>query len=199
MKRATIAAAAALLALAGTAPAHALNYSYAEVDYERVDLDDIDVAFKGFGLSGSWLLNDDFYLRGRYSNSETSSFSEGGLDGRFSLEQFSAGLGWRHGLAPQTDLNIGAAFERQRVKGRRDFGAFGSDSDNGFSVSAGLRHLLIPELELNAEVRYIDVIDDDTLLTVGALGHFTPNFAVRGSYTIGSDWKGFNIGLRLKF
>lgn len=199
MKKTSAIAAAALLALAGTAQADGLSYNYAQVAYERVDIDDVDVDFDGFSVSGSWLLNEDFYVFGGYGEGETSSFSIGSASGRVGLESITAGLGWRHGLNPRTDLNLGVAFERSKIRGKGAFDAFGSESDNGYSLSVGLRHLLIPQLEIGAGVTYIDVIDDDTVFSAGVLGHLTPNFSVGGSYSVGSDAKGWNVGVRFNF
>jgi long-subunit fatty acid transport protein len=201
MKKTPAIAIAALLAVAGTGAAQAqgLSYNYAQLAYERVDLDDIDVDFDGFSISGSWLLNEDLYIFGGYGEGETSTYNIGVFSGKVGLEAITAGLGWRYGLSDQTDLNLSAAFERSKVRGKGDFDVIGSESDNGYSLSVGLRHLLIPRLEVGADVTYIDVIDDDTVFTAGVLGHLTPNFSIGGSYSVGSDAKSWSVGVRFNF
>lgn len=187
--------AAALLALAGTARATDLNYDYIEAGYSAVDFDDFDEDLKMLSVAGSFLASDEIYVYGGYSDGQTDSF--GG--GRLGVTGFTLGLGYRFGISRQTDLNFSGAFERVRVEGKGALSPLGSDSENGYSLTVGLRHLITRELELGADVTYVDVGGDDTVLTLGGLWHVSDLVAVGLRYFVGSDADGFEGGIRFKF
>lgn len=188
-----------LLGIAGAAQATDLNYNYVQVVYSVVDIDDFNEDINSVGIDGSFLVTDTVYLFAGYADGETDRFSVFGTSGRLGLESYTAGVGYRYELAPQTDLNFSAAWERQKVEGRSGFSFAGSESENGYSVAVGMRHLVTRQFEIGADVTYIDVADDDTILTFGALWHITDLVAVGGSYSLGSDADAIAGGIRFKF
>jgi hypothetical protein len=192
-------AAAGVLAIAGAAQATDLNYNYVQVGYSVVDIDDVNEDIKSVGIDGSYLVTDTVYLFAGYADGESDRFSGFGTSGRLGLESYTLGVGYRYELAPQTDVNFSAAWERQKVEGRNGFSFLGSDSENGYSVAVGMRHLVTRQFEIGADVTYIDVADDDTILTFGALWHITDLVAVGGSYSLGSDADAITGGIRFKF
>ncbi|HUG99817.1 MAG TPA: outer membrane beta-barrel protein [Gammaproteobacteria bacterium] len=187
--------AAGLLMFTGTAQATELNYDYIEVSYSEVDFDDFDEDLTGVTIGGSFLVSEEIFVYGAYSDGETDSF--GG--GRIAVSGYSLGLGYRFGVSPQTDVNFGAAFERAKVEGKGAFSGLGSDSENGYSLSVGVRHLVTRDFELGADVTYVDIDTDDTVLTLGGLWHVTDLVAVGLGYFVGSDASGFEGGVRFKF
>lgn len=190
---------AALIALTGTAHAQELSYDYIELGYNQIELDDFDVDVDGFGLNGSWAVTEDVFIFGNYARGETDTVVVPFFDasGKLKLESFGVGFGWRHSLQERTDLNLSAAFERARLRGKGDFDFFGSESENGYSLSVALRHLIAPKLEVNGAITYADIIDDDTVFSVGVLGHLNRNFSVGGTYSVGSDAKAWGLLLRV--
>lgn len=190
---------AGLFALAGTAQAAELNYDYIEAGYSVVDFDDIDEDLSGIFIAGSVLVSDEVFLYGSYTDGQTDRFTLLGDRGRIGVSGFTLGIGLRTALAPQTDLNIGAAFERARVEGRGGLSYLGSDSDNGYSLTLGLRHLVAPTFELAADVTYVDISEDDTVLTLGGLWHASELVAVGLGYFVGSDASGLEARVRFKF
>lgn len=187
--------AAGLLVFAGTAHATDLNYDYIEAGYSQVDFDDIDEDLTGVSIGGSFLVSDEIFVYGNYVDGETDRFA----GGRLGVTGFTLGLGYRLGVAPQTDFTFGAAFERSKVEGQGALSFLGSDSENGYSLSVGARHLLVPEFELAADVTYVDIGEDDTILTLGGLWHITQLVAVGLDYFVGSDASGFEGRIRFKF
>lgn len=190
---------AGLFGLVGMAQATDLNYDYVEVGYAEVDFDDFDEDLTGFYIRGSFLLAEQIYLFGGYADGETDSFNA--FDGRGRLEStgYTLGVGYRYGVGNQTDFTFGAAFERAEIEGKGGLSFLGSDSENGYSLSVGLRHLVTPQVELGANVAYVDIGDDDTILTLGGLFHITELVAVGLAYFVGSDADGFEGGVRFKF
>jgi hypothetical protein len=190
---------AGVFGLVGMTHATDLNYDYIEVGYAAVDFDDFDQDLKGVFVRGSFLIADQVYLFGGYADGETDRFGGPGGGGRIASTGYTLGLGYRYGIGPGTDFNFGAAFERSKVEGKGGLSFLGSDSENGYSVAVGMRHLVTRQFEIGADVTYIDVADDDTILTFGALWHITDLVAVGGSYSLGSDADAIAGGIRFKF
>lgn len=187
--------AVAVLAWSGAAHASDLNYDFIEVGYAVVDFDDFNADLKSVTIGGSFLASDEIYVFGGYSDGETDRFA----GGRLAVTGYTLGLGYRLGLTRQTDINFAAAFERARVEGKGAFSPLGSDSENGYSLTVGMRHLVTREFELGADVTYVDISGDDTILTIGGLWHLTDLVAVGLQYFIGSDATGYEGGIRFKF
>jgi hypothetical protein len=187
---------AALLAIPGAALATDLNYNYIEADYVSIDVDDVDVDFDGWSVNGSFLLSEQVFVFGGYS--DISSDRIGGV--KLSTEGVTLGIGYRYELSRQTDLNFAAAFERAKAKA--EFNGFGSESvsDSGYSLAVGVRHLAAPQLELGVGAVYVDIGDeDDTTAVANALWHVTGQVALGVSLSLGSDATGYGAGVRFKF
>lgn len=190
----------ALIALAVPAHAAGLNYNYLEVGYAHADVDDADEDLKSIFINGSFLVSEEVYLFAGYEDGETDSFDSIFGRAKLGFSGFNAGVGYRIGLAPQTDLNLAAAFQRVKVEGKGALSVIGSDAENGYSLSLGLRHLVTRDFELNAGVSYIDVGDtDDTVFSVGGLFHIGEMVALGLGYSIGSDADAWSARVRLKF
>jgi len=187
--------AAGLFMMSGAAHATDLNYNYIEVGYFEVDYDDFSEDLTGIAIGGSMLVANEIYVFGGYQDGETDRFA----GGRLGLTGYTLGVGYRFGLGPQTDFNFAAAFERAKVEGKGGLSFLGSDSENGYSLSVGVRHLVTRQFELGADVTYVDISDDDTILTLGGLLHLSDLVAVGLGYFVGSDADGFEGRLRFKF
>jgi hypothetical protein len=186
---------AGLFALAGAAHATDLNYDYLQAGYAEVDFDDIDEDLTAVSLGGSFLVAERIYLFGSYTDGQTDRFA----GGRLETTGYTLGAGYRYGVGPQTDFNFAAAFEYADVEGTGGLSFLGSDSESGYSLTVGVRHLVSEAFELDADVTYVDIADDDTILTVGGLWHINPQVAVGLGYFTGSDAQGFEGGVRFKF
>ena len=187
--------AAGLFALAGAAHATELNYDYLEAGYAEVDFDDVDEDLTGITIGGSFLVAEQIYLFGRYTDGRTDRFA----GGRLESTGYTLGMGYRYGVGPQTDFNFAAAYEYADVEGTGGLSFLGSDSENGYSLTVGVRHLAAQAFELGADVTYVDIADDDTILTVGGLWHVNQQVALGLGYFTGSDAQGFEGGVRFKF
>lgn len=194
--KARMLALAGLLAIPGAALATDLNYNYVEVDYVTVDVDDIDEDFDGWAVNGSFLLSEQVFLFGGYS--DISSDRIGGF--KLSTEGVTLGMGYRYELSRQTDLNFAAAFERAKAKA--ELSGFGSESvsESGYSLAVGVRHMAAPQLELGVGAVYVDIGDaDDTSANANLLWHVTDVVALGVSLSLGSDATGYAAGVRFKF
>ena len=187
--------AAGLFALGGAAHATDLKYDYLQVGYAEVDFDDVDEDLTCISIGGSFLVAEQVYLFGSYTDGETDRFA----GGRLETTGYTLGAGYRYGVGPQTDFNFAAAFEYADVEGTGGLSFLGSDSENGYSLTVGVRHLVAREFELGADVTYVDIADDDTILTVGGLWHINDQVALGLGYFTGSDAQGFEGAVRFKF
>ncbi len=183
MKKTSIALAALTsLGLALPAAAEGLNYNFIDGRYLDGEVGNTDV--DGFGIGGQALINPNFYVLAGYSAIEADN-------GPGELDIIRAGLGYRHALAPATDLNGEVLFVNADVD---------VDDDSGFELGLGLRHRFTEVFEGKAGVRHIDVFnDDDTYFEVGGLAHLTPQFAVGIDYSSGDLFDGFSVGGRFNF
>jgi hypothetical protein len=186
---------ASLFALAGAAHATELNYNFVEAGYSVIDFDDFNEDLNSVYVNGSFLVAEEIFLFAGFADGQTDRFA----GGRLGLTSYTLGIGYRLGVGPQTDVNFAAAFERARIEGKGGLAFLGSDSENGYSLSVGVRHLVVPEFEIGADVTYINIDEDDTVLTLGGLWHITELVAVGLSYSIGSDAQGFAGSVRFKF
>lgn len=157
-----------------SAAAKDFDYNFFQLGYGNVEYDDVNVDGDGFGLSGSYAINEDFHVFGGYESA--------GLDFGVDATSFGAGLGWHTMLSPVVDLV--ASFSYQYVE--LDAPGVGSVDDNGLGLGVGLRFAATDLLELNAGINYVDFSDSDadTAFGVGGLYNFTDAFALG----LGASW-----------
>ncbi len=183
----------ALLAFSVSAGAQGFDYNYFSVGYQRLNLDDgfFDVDGDGFGLNGSFAVNESFFVFAGYGMGE---FEEQGIT--IDVDTLSAGIGWHTPLSEQVDFVAGLSYEYV------DVGAsgFGSQDENGYGLGVGLRYQASDAIELNAGINYIDLGDgDDTGFGVGLLYGVTENVDVGLTADWGDDSSAYGINGRFYF
>lgn len=146
----------ALAAPAG-ALADAPDWKYVEGSYLSSEFDEdllSDIEPDGFGIKGSWLFEENWFVQGTYEDQDDNVNVPGfgGVDVEFS--NFNIGGGYRHSLQENTDIYGRLSFESWDI----EVDNFDED-DQGYSAAAGIRSVVWEGLELNAEVGYIDVGD----------------------------------------
>ncbi|MDY6942264.1 MAG: outer membrane beta-barrel protein [Pseudomonadota bacterium] len=181
----------AIAALGGlvSMPASAaeLGYDYVDVDYRFLNADDDDL--EGFGLNISLGLTDN--IIGRIRNAYTE-----GDEVDIEILDLSVGAGYRYGASEQLDVFGLVNWVR------REFDLFVGDDaeDNGYSVMAGVRFGPVERLELNADVEYIDVLDDsETVLGLGAVLGVWSRFHVFARAELTDDVETYRLGGRIAF
>lgn len=178
------------LLLASPVMADGLSYNFIEGAYARVELDDslVDVDGDGFGIGGSFEINENFFGLASYS---TADF-DFGVD----LNQLNAGFGFHTGISPNTDFVATLVYVRAEVEA----GGFGSIDESGWGASAGLRSMVSDRLEVNGAISYVDFGDgDDTSIGGGVLYNFTDTFAVGANIGFGEDTTTYGVNARLYF
>lgn len=178
-------------ALAADSP---LSYSHAGVGYMTGDIADVD--FSGFGIYGSYALNDSFFVIGDYTSiSSDDKFEiESGSDD-IEATQFSIGLGFHTPISDVTDFVATLSYADAEV----EFFDLTEDG-NGYILSAGVRAKPTQEIELQALLNYADVEDDsETGYMLGARYFTMPTLSLGLNYGSSDDFDSFSFDVRFDF
>jgi len=183
----------ALIVFSASAAAQGFDYNYFSVGYERLNLDDgfVDVDGDGFGLSGSYSLNESFFVFGGYGMGE---FKEQGVT--VDVDTLSAGIGWHTPLSEQLDFVTGLSYEYV------DLGVtgLGSSDESGYGLGVGLRYQASDAIELNGGISYVDLGDsDDTSFGLGLLYGVTENIDIGVSGDWADDTSAYGLSGRFYF
>jgi opacity protein-like surface antigen len=169
------------------------KYTYGEVGYAHVELDDFNEADGDeIGVSGSLALTDMLHIFGSYAQGEVDGSNFPNID----TTSANAGLGLNYAVSPTIDLVGRVSYVYTKV----ELNNFDED-DSGIGLSGGVRAMVTPQLELNGGVSYVDFGNDnnDTALDLGAVYSFTEMFAVTANASFSDDVTAVGVGLRLYF
>lgn len=163
-----------LLAFSASASAEDFDYNYFSLSYGTIEFDDVNVDGDGFGLAGSYAINEDFHV--------FAGYEAAGLDFGIDATTLGAGIGWHTGLSPVVDLVANLSYQYLEL----DAPGAGSVDDSGLGLGIGLRFAASDEIELNAAINYVDLSDsgDDTGFGLAGLYKFTDAF----SLGLGGNW-----------
>ena len=183
----------ALVALAPFAVMADVSYSYAEASYQmggEIDGGGGNTAdTDGFALSGSFAVNDNWFVEFDYS---TLGTDPSGLD----INSMALLAGW-HG--EMFFAKVG--YESLEL----DAGGGGSADDSGYNLDFGLRSMVGENFELNGHVGYSDLGNFDTFTNYGfgAMYAFGDNMGITFNYDMrsgdGVDFSTYGFGFRLNF
>ncbi len=170
------------------AQADGFDYTYVEVGYISADFDTagISVDGDGFGLNGSFAINDDYHLFAEYSSL--------GFDFSIDLNQLAVGGGWHYGLSPTIDFVGTLAYLDAEVES-----GIVSVSEDGFGIGIGVRGQLNSTFEWEAGINYSDVGGSDTSFGVDGRYYFTDTVAAGAGITFDDDVTVYAIGMRMEF
>ena len=178
-------------ALAADSP---LSYSNAGIGYMTGDIADVD--FSGFGVYGSYALNDSFFVIGDYTSiSSDDSFDFGfGVDD-IEATQINVGFGFHTPISDATDFVATLSYADAEV----EFFDFTEDG-NGYIMSAGVRAKPTQEIELQALLNYADIEDgSETGYLLGARYFTMPTLSLGLNYGSSDDFDSFSFDVRFDF
>ena len=175
--------AAVLLTVASTQVMAGPNWDEVSVSYISTEFDDGE-DIDGFGISGTKLINSNFFVAGSYSSQEVESFNDFGFRADVDFNSLSLGIGARKAVANNTDVYGVLSYESREAALSSGFSSATIDDIDGYGVTAGVRTMMTPKVELNAAVNYLDLddVDSDTSFEVGGAFHFNSQFAVEANY-----------------
>jgi hypothetical protein len=178
------------LVLALTLPitAGAADLSWDFVDVRYVGYEEPGADGDGFGIAGSFSVNDEWYALGGYEDLTVDVF---GFDAGFTL--------WRLGMGYHAALNGSVQGFTEVTYETMEVSILGFSADeNGYGVRLGLRGMATDSLELTGGLRYVDAGASDTLVSLGAVLNVSDTIALTANYEDG-DSSFWGVGARFSF
>lgn len=177
-----------IAALPLAAQADGFDYTFVEAGILNTEIDAgvFDVDGDGFGIGGSFAIDDNIHVLASYSDEDYDL----GIDGN----TLAIGAGFNTSLNADLDLVAHVSY----VNAELEAGALSVDED-GYSLGAGIRARTGDNVELEAGLDYVDLDDSDTVLKVGGRYYFNDSFAVGASFADTDDGLRWTIGVRAEF
>ncbi len=175
-----------LLAVAPLAAmAEGLSYSYVELDYLDLDIDNAPSG-DGFAVRGSVGFAGNWFAFADYSDASVDVID---------VENIAVGLGGHFPIGSNVDFvgRVGYTELDLSVPGA-------SISDDGYLLTAGLRGQ-VSQFEMEGHVVYTDLSDggDETAFEVAGRYNFTEMFSAGIAYRMGDDANTLFAGVRLSW
>ncbi|GGW52689.1 outer membrane beta-barrel protein [Alishewanella tabrizica] len=194
-----------LLSICGLASADVKNtYDFVDVGYTGVTYDEVDLTLNGFVIEASKLISENAFVTGQWSSVDDSGI-ETGLAYDINIDQFRLSIGYRHGIAPSTDLYGQLGYVREKYNENLEFQGIPyseSDSNDGYLLKVGLKHSF-GRFEGGIFAEHLDgggsEVDATTLIGVDARIKFTNRFHGVASYAKESDIAIYKIGVSYAF
>jgi len=197
----------ALAALSSTAFAtqsNGIGYSYVQLDYVATDPSDRSIDHSdGGALSGSYAINDNFFVFGGYAQSSIRFPQQESAK----TKDWSLGAGFNQAIGSRADWVTQVAYVYSDVENSRTVcGAecattsWNDYVDGGF-VSTGVLGRVTDELTANAYVGYRDCehCNGNYFADFGAVYAFTPVWAAHGGLQLSEAGETYSVGVRASF
>jgi hypothetical protein len=174
-----------------------LSYTYAELGYERTDVDVIPDDSNAYYLKGSIGFLKFFHVVAGIERADTDFDN-------IHVDTYWIGGGGHFSILPQLD----AVGEAVWLYNRADGDSFSSDNDTGVSIYLGGRWMALPwdrgGLEVEGGYRWtdLDALASDTITTTWELGvrvHFIKFLSVGLNYAFIDDDRRTTLNVRFSF
>ncbi|MEY3954481.1 MAG: hypothetical protein RLZZ397_1361 [Pseudomonadota bacterium] len=171
-----------LMASADSGP----HWNMLQLDYRQHQPDAVGQDLNGYGLSGSFLVNDSVFVKGGLTDQsktiagvkntlKTTDIQVGYIVPANEQTDFYAALGYRWSDPTYNGVNT---------------------ENNDATLALGVRGMVTPEWELRAG---LGTFDGDAEYLLGATYKFTPEWGMAVEYRESDIDKGWLIGVRLDF
>lgn len=210
----------ALLAPVTVLAADGLSYSYLQLGYVNLNidevgdsgslLDDIDNG-GGWAASGSIALSSNWFAFTQYSvtDSDVSFTDDQGLsfNSNTDINRLDLGGGFHSALSNNTDMVFRVAYIDVDTDGFSFGGSsdaslddLNDDSSDGYFIDAAIRSQFSQRMEGSLGLRYTDLENIDNISLIANVMHeFSPAMGVNFGLEVGDDISSFLIGLRYSF
>lgn len=183
-----------LLLLAAPTFAADISYNFIGAEYQEIDIDSgflggFDIDGDGYGIEGSFELNENWFIGASYSKAD--------FDFGVDLDQLMLGAGYHVPITNNADFYGMFSY----VSAEASIDGFDSIDEDGYAATIGLRGMIGERFELNGSLAYVDLGNggDSTSFGGGALYNFSDAFAAGFSVGIDDDVTTYGIGLRVYF
>jgi len=179
-----------IAALSGVAFANEPGKSETGIDYNKIDIDYQSFAvsgttYTGYQTNGSFLFTDNIYAVGSYASLTHS--------GSTSIESSNLGLGYRLGIAANTDAITSVSYSSMTQ----------SSTKTGYQVTLGVRSKIADPVDVIGAYTYSSLGSSYfNSLNVGVNYKFTDMFYATAGYTSSSGTASidrYNLGVGFKF
>lgn len=181
----------ALIAFSASAAAEDLSYTYFQVGYGQVELDDslLNIDGNGFSVNGSFAVHENWHVFGEYQLAE--------MDFDVDLGILEAGFGYNTALSENVDIAARLGYVRIEA----DAPGVPSESDDGYSLEVLARGKVSEAVELNGGLGYVDSSDADgeTRVKAGFIYNFTDSFSAGVDGTWWEDVSIYRLSARFSF
>lgn len=194
-----------------------LSYSYFELGYVNLDIDESDEDFifqgefddgEGWGFRASWELGERFFVYGAY-NESNADFSyldntETVVPGDVDQIKFNLGVGMHFPINEISDVVVSAAYADIDYDsfdiGRNsdiDWNDLRDDPSDGYHLDVSYRAQFADIVEGSIGVRYTDIqqVDGFSLLA-NVMYEFTENWGINLSLDAGDHLMTWGLGVR---
>ena len=181
---------AAMTLISGIAMANEPGKSETGIDYNKIDLNYQSFAvsgttYTGYQTNGSFLFTDSIFVVGSYASLTHS--------GSTSIESSNLGLGYRLGIAANTDAITSVSYSSMTQ----------SSTKTGYAVTLGVRSKIADPVDVIGAYTYSSLGSNYfNSLNVGVNYRFTDMFYATAGYTSTSGTASinrYNLGLGFKF
>lgn len=171
-----------------------ISYSFLELGYQQIDLDDVfvpgvDVDGDGYSLAGSFEIGESAFIAGGYSQAD--------FDFGVKLDTLSLGLGYHAGISDNVDV-YGLL---SAVRLEASASGIGNQDEDGYSAEIGLRGMIGDRFELSGSLGYVDLGDgaDTTEVGAGLQYYVTESFSLGLAVNVDEDVTAYGAGIRIYF
>lgn len=207
MRKTLLTAVLAAMPFAASAADLPISYTYAEVGYTYVKLDDDfldDPDLDGGYIRGSLAIGESAYVYGSWSQAN-KTYHDDDLSLKITLDQPEAGIGYHTPFTDRLDFIADLAYVRLGVEAKArvpGFSASDKDHVNVGRVSAGVRGKPSARTELWLKAGYFDGSDLDQGKFVGTIGgqaSFTRTWGLVGEVQVYDGAAQASLGIRASF
>lgn len=209
-----------LLAPVTALAADGLSYSYLQVGYVNLNIDEVGDSGSliddidnggGWAASGSFAISPNWFAFTQYSVTESDvSFTDDqslSFNYNTDINRLDLGLGFHNALSETTDLVFRVAYTDVDTDGFNFGGSsdtslndLNDDSSDGYFVDGAIRSQFTERMEGSLGLRYTDMEHIDNISFIANVMHeFTPEMSLNFSLEAGDDISSFLIGLRYSF
>ena len=200
--------------------AKSLNYSYIEIDYLNLDVDEpnesnvFDTNFDnggGFGIDASCKFNGNFFVYGSYSETEADfnfrDHTNAFVPGYTYVLFFNLGVGYILSMSERSDIVLRAGYADIKFNdfdsgttNDPDVNDFRDDPSDGYTLDAKLRSQLTDNIETSIGLRYLDIEDIGGIsLIANVMYEFNQNCGLNVNLDAGDELMVWRLGVRYSF
>ena len=176
------------------------NWNTAGLSLNLSDLETQEL--EGFGISGSKLMTNKVFITGSYNSVGTAVDTFVGTtltSVDIDLNMLSMGVGYRHAVAPTTDLFGVLSYEN--IEAEASLGSFSDSDDNGgIGITVGVKAAVTSAIELTASAGIVEIDDlSESRTKISGKYQINNKFSVGAGYESYSELDTLSLSAHVNF